>query len=82
LDAFVCYVFAVERMKFKTNLVFSKGAPYRNCTVQVLCFERGPQQQLKFEGTLLSKGPPTATEMCKYSAFKLIEGAPKRNCNV
>jgi len=22
LDAFVCYVLAVERMKFKTNLVF------------------------------------------------------------
>jgi len=38
---------------------------------QVLCFQRGPQQQLQFEGNLFSKGPPTATEMCKYSAFKL-----------
>ena len=60
-------------MYYKADHKYSafKGAPYRNCTVQVLCFERGPQQQLQFEGTLLSKGPPTATEMCKYSAFKL-----------
>jgi len=48
-----------------------KGSPYRNCNVQVLCFQRGPQQQLQFEGNLLSKGPPTATEMCMYSAVKL-----------
>jgi len=29
--------------------------------------------------TLLSKGPPTATAMCRYSAFK---EAQKINCNV
>jgi len=32
---------------------------------------KGPQQQLQFEGNLLSKGPPIASEMCKLSAFKL-----------
>ena len=46
------------------------GAPYRNCNVQVLRFQKGPQQQLQFEGNLLTKRPPTTTEMCKYSAFK------------
>jgi len=53
----------------KYVLCFQRGAPCRNCTVQVLCFESGSQQQLQFEGTLLSKRPLTATEMCKYSAF-------------
>jgi len=48
-----------------------KGPRFRNCSAQVLCFLRGPQEQLQFEGNLLSKGPPTATEMCTYSSFKL-----------
>jgi len=58
---------------------------------------KGPQKQLQFEGNLLSKGPPTATEMCKYSAFKLhwkgleetvmckhstCKGSPNSNYNV
>jgi len=60
-------------------------------------FSKGPQQHLQFEGNLLPKGPPRATEMCKYSAFKLHsrglkesvmckycawKGAPNSNCNV
>ena len=48
-----------------------KGAPYKNCNVQVVCFQKGPQQQLQLDCNLLSEGPPTATQMCKYSAFKL-----------
>jgi len=44
-----------------------KGAPYRNCTVQVLSFQRGPQQPLKCVSTL---------------HLNFIEGAHKRNCNV
>jgi len=56
-----------------------------------------PQQQPQFEGNLLSKGPPTAIEMCKYSTFKIhlgglkeavmckhlaSKGAPNSNYNV
>jgi len=48
-----------------------KGPLYRNYNVQVLRFQRGPQQQLQFKGNLLSKGTPTATELCNYSEFKL-----------
>jgi len=33
---------------------------------------------LKCESTLLSKGPPTATVMCKYLVFK---GTPNSNYN-
>ena len=44
-----------------------KGPRYRNYNVQVLCFQRGPQQQLKCACTLL---------------LNFIEGAPKRNCSV
>jgi len=39
----------------------------RNCYVQVLCFQRGPQQPLKCASTLL---------------LNFIEGTPKRNCNM
>jgi len=55
---------------------------------------KGPQQQLQCVSALLSKGLPTATIMCKYSAFKrpqqpsvmrkysACEGVPIRNCNM
>jgi len=47
-----------------------KGPPYRNCNVQVLYFQRGPQQQLQIEGNLFSNAAPRATEMCKYTCFQ------------
>jgi len=40
---------------------------------------KGPQQQLQCLSTLLSKGPPTATSMRKYLAFK---GATNSSCNM
>ena len=42
-----------------------KGAPYGNCNVQVICFHRAPQQQLQFEGDLLSKGPQQSLKCVK-----------------
>jgi len=58
---------------------------------------KGPHQKLQCAGTLLSKGPPNATEMCKSLLSNFIEGplketvvykysafqgAPNNNCNV
>jgi len=74
-----------------------KASPYRNCNMQVVCFQKGSEQPLKcvsiplvnfIEGalkklqcvsTLIAKGPPTATGICKHLAF---DGAPNRNYNV
>ena len=57
-----------------------KRAPYRNCNVQVLCFHRGPQQQLQFEGNLLSKGPQQPLKCVSRPTLHLnfIEGALKK----
>jgi len=53
------------------NLLFTHTMCYKADHQEVLCFQRGPLQKLQCAGTLLSQGPPTATEMYKYSAFKL-----------
>ena len=57
-------------MCYKTDhkqVLYFQGAPFRNCNVQVLCFQRGPQKPLKCVSTLL---------------LNFIERAPKRNCSV
>jgi len=64
------------------NALFTHIMCYKADHKQVLCFQKGPLQKLKCAGILLSKGPPNATEICKYSAFKLHCRAPKRNCSV
>ena len=46
---------------------------------QVLCFQRAPLQKLYCAGTLLWKGPPTATAIWRYSTFKR---APNSHWNV
>jgi len=56
-----------------------KGATTNNCNVQVLCFQRGPDINIKCVSTLLSKGPPTTTVMCKYYGVK---GAQTSTLNV
>jgi len=58
-------------MQIITKYSAFNGPPYRNCNVQLLSFQKGPLYQLQFEGNLFSKGDPTATKMCKCSAFKL-----------
>jgi len=65
-----------------SNYSASKGPPFRNCNVQVFCFQRGPQTPLKCVSTLLSNfiaGPLKETVVCKYFAF---EGTPDSNCNL
>jgi len=44
---------------------------YKTGHKQVLYFQKAPLQKLQCAGILLSKGPPNATEMYKYSAIKL-----------
>ena len=63
-------------MYCKTDLCFQRG-PLEKLMSRYFALE-GPQQQLQFEGNLLSKGPPSATEMCKHSAFtSLLKGPLK-----
>ena len=57
---------AVIESKFSCRMIYSK-ADHK----YVVCFQRGYQQQLKCASTLLSKGTPIATVMCKYLAFKM-----------
>ena len=59
-----------------------KGPLYRNCDVQVLCFQRGPNSNWNMYvlcRLTSSKGPRKETVVCKYSTFK---GAPNSKCYV
>ena len=51
----------------QVGLLCFQKPPFRNCNVQVFCFQRAPQKPLKCVSTLL---------------LNFIEGAPKRTCSV
>ena len=72
----MCYKADHKQVAYSTF----KGPPYRNCNMQVLCFQRG--QQLQFEGNLLSKGPQMPLKCVSTLLLNFIEGAPERNCSV
>ena len=44
----------------------------------VTLHSKASSQKLLYAGTVLSKGPPTAIEMCKCSAFKLYWRGPQQ----
>jgi len=50
--------------------------------MQVLSFQRGPQEHLQFEGDLLAKKPQQPLKYVSTLLLNFIEGPPKRNCNV
>jgi len=43
---------------------------------------KGTQQELQFEGNLLSKGPQQPLKYVSTTLSNFIEGASERNCNV
>jgi len=55
---------------------------YKTDHKQVLCFQRGPQQQLQFEGNLLLKGPQQQLKCVCTLLLKFIEWASKRHYGV
>jgi len=49
--------------------------------MQALFFQRGPQEQLQFEGDLLAKRLQQTLKCVSTLLLSFIEGAPKRNCD-
>ena len=59
-----------------------KGDPYRNCNVQILCFQRGPNSNCNLKGICFQSGPQQPLKCVSTLLLNIIEGAPERNCNV
>jgi len=59
-----------------------KRAPYRNCDVQVLCFQWAPNRNCNLKVICCQMGPQQLLNCVSTLLLNFIEGAPKRNYNM